>query len=183
MWFNNAGVSLGYRPLDEESARGASPRIVDINLLGHMFGCRAILPYFREHGGYLMNMVGRGWKGEATPYTAVYAATKTAIASLTRSLAAENKDIPNVSVNAFVPGHGRHRLLRATSHARPRLERDAGTTGATRSMPSASPLETVARETAQAPRRRAGRETGKIYSLLTPGARWPAAARRWRGGA
>ena len=70
-----------------------------------MYGARVALKHFRAQGrGYLMNMAGRGWKGEATSHTAAYAATKTAIASLTRSLAAENKDVRGISVNALVPG-------------------------------------------------------------------------------
>jgi glucose 1-dehydrogenase len=103
-WVNNAGISEGYRPLDElgyEELR----EIVEINLLGHLYGARAILPYFREHGGVLMNMAGRGYRGEATPHTAAYAATKTAIGSITRSLAAESRDAKaTVSVVGFVPG-------------------------------------------------------------------------------
>ena len=134
VWFNNAGISLGYAPVDEETPEDIA-RIVGINLTGHLFACRAILPYFREHGGYLMNMVGRGYRGEATPNTAIYAATKTAIASLTLSLAAENKDVPNLSVNAIVPGwwpptSTRTCASRLASNARAR-------TGATRSTVSA----------------------------------------------
>jgi NAD(P)-dependent dehydrogenase (short-subunit alcohol dehydrogenase family) len=104
IWVNNAGVTEGYRPLDELSPDELR-EIVSINLLGHMYGARVALKHFRSQGrGYLMNMAGRGWKGEATSHTAAYAATKTAIASLTRSLAAENKDVKGISVNALVPG-------------------------------------------------------------------------------
>ncbi len=103
VWFSNAGVSSGYQPLDEEDNQ-ALHDLVTINVLGHIYGAKAVIPYFREHGGYLMNMCGRGWKGSATPYTAAYAASKAAIASLTRSLAEENRDCANVSINAFTPG-------------------------------------------------------------------------------
>ncbi len=104
VWVNNAGITEGYRPLDELSPDELR-EIVSVNLLGHMYGARVALKHFREQGrGYLMNMAGRGWKGEATSHTAAYAATKTAIASLTRSLAAENKDVRGISVNALVPG-------------------------------------------------------------------------------
>ncbi len=104
IWVNNAGVTEGYRPLDELSTDELR-EIVSINLLGHMYGARVALRHFRtERRGYLMNMAGRGWRGEATSHTAAYAATKSAIASLTRSLAAENKDVKGISVNALVPG-------------------------------------------------------------------------------
>ena len=103
MWFSNAGVADGYQPLDEEDNRVLHD-LITINVLGHIYGAKAMIPHFRKHGGYLMNMCGRGWKGAATPYTAAYAASKAAIASLTRSLAEENRDCPNVSINAFTPG-------------------------------------------------------------------------------
>ena len=165
-WFNNAGISLGYAPVDEETPEDIE-RIVGINLTGHLFACRATLPYFREHGGYLMNMVGRGYRGEATPNTAIYAATKTAISSLTRSLAAENKDISNLSVNAIVPG------MVATDfyedlRVSPRLERTRDNWRYALEC-FGVPLETVARETTRRLGEKPGRETGKIYSLLTPG--------------
>lgn len=101
-WVNNAGISEGYRPLDE-LGYDELREIVSINLLGHMYGARAIMPHFREHGGVLMNMAGRGYRGDATPHTAAYTATKAAIASLTRSLAAESEDSKAVVVG-FVPG-------------------------------------------------------------------------------
>jgi NAD(P)-dependent dehydrogenase (short-subunit alcohol dehydrogenase family) len=166
VWFNNAGISLGYAPVDEEEPADIS-RIVGINLTGHLYACRAILPHFREHGGYLMNMAGRGYRGEATPNTAIYAATKTAIASLTHSLAAENKDVPNLSVNAIVPG------MVATDfyedlRISPRLERTRDNWRYALEC-FGVPLETVARETTRLLGESPGRESGRIYSLLTPG--------------
>jgi glucose 1-dehydrogenase len=102
VWVNNAGISEGYRPLDELSPDEINS-IVSINLTGHMLCARQILPYFMENGGILINMTGRGYRGEATPYTAAYASTKAAIASLTKSLAQEMTAYP-VSVHAIVPG-------------------------------------------------------------------------------
>jgi len=166
VWFNNAGVSLGYAPVDEESPEDIA-RIIEINFTGHVYGCRAILPYFREHGGYLMNMVGRGYKGEATPHTAIYAATKTAVASLTRSIAEENKRIPNLSVNAIVPGMVLTDFY-ADLRVSPRLERTAENWRYAMNA-FGVPIETVARETASRLGDEPGRVTGRIYSLLTPG--------------
>jgi NAD(P)-dependent dehydrogenase (short-subunit alcohol dehydrogenase family) len=121
VWVSNAGVSNGYRYLEDESA----PEIHDlitINVLGALYGAKAMLPYFREHGGYLMNLCGRGWKGDATPYTTAYGASKAAVASLTRSLAAENKEHSNVSINAFVPGMVDTDFYRDDMPVSPRLE-------------------------------------------------------------
>ena len=165
VWFNNAGISLGYGPVDEEAPEDLA-RIVEVNFTGHVLGCRAILPYFRDHGGYLMNMVGRGYKGEATPHTAVYAATKAAIASLTLSLAEENKRIGNLSVNAIVPG------MVATDFyedlkVSPRLEHVKDNWRYALDA-FGVPIETVARETAKRLGDEPGQQSGKIYSLLTP---------------
>lgn len=165
VWFNNAGISLGYEPLDEEPP-GELARIVAINLTGHILGCRAALPYFREHGGYLMNMCGRGYRGEATPHTAAYAATKAAIASLTKSLAAENRDVPRLSINGFVPGMvdtDFYRDLRVS----PRLENVKDNWRFALDAFGVE-LEEVGRRGAEILGEEPGRTTGHIYSLLTP---------------
>lgn len=102
IWVNNAGVSQGFQAVDDVDPITIA-RIIDINLTGTVLAARAILGHFREHGGTLMNLSGRGYRGEATPYTAIYAATKTAVTSLTKSLAKENAD-RDVCVIAYVPG-------------------------------------------------------------------------------
>jgi NAD(P)-dependent dehydrogenase (short-subunit alcohol dehydrogenase family) len=164
-WFNNAGISLGYEPLDEQSAIELD-RLISVNLIGHVYGCRAILPYFRQHGGHLVNMCGRGYRGEATPHTAAYACTKTAIASLTRSLAEENRDVPNVSINAFVPGmvdtdfyvdiRVSPRLIATADNWRYALDAFG------------VPIDIVGRSAAELLSTEPGRMTGKIVSLLGP---------------
>jgi NAD(P)-dependent dehydrogenase (short-subunit alcohol dehydrogenase family) len=166
VWFNNAGVSNGYRPLDEESPEELRD-LIAINLLGHIYGARAVIPYFREHGGYLMNMCGRGWKGPATPFTAAYAASKSAIASLTRSLAAENRDVANVSVNAFVPGMVDTDFY-VDIKCSPRLE---STKDNVRLALDAfgTPIEQVGARAVQLIAERPGATTGKVYPMLTPG--------------
>ena len=164
VWFNNAGVSNGYRPMDEESNRELHD-LVTINLLGHMYGAKAMIPYFREHGGYLMNMCGRGWKGEGTPYTTAYAASKAAIASLTRSLAEENKDAKNVSINAFVPGMVDTDFYRDDMPVSARLE---ATRHNVRFALEAfgTPVADVGERCAELLAAEPGATTGKIYPML-----------------
>jgi dehydrogenase/reductase SDR family protein 4 len=166
IWVNNAGVSNGYRPLDEEGADEIES-LIAINLLGHMYAAKAVIPYFREHGGYLMNMCGRGWKGEGPPYTAAYAASKAAIASLTKSLAAENKDCGNVSVNGFVPGMVDTDFY-VDITCSPRLE---ATKGNIRLALDAfgTPLPDVGLRCADLLEAQPGATTGKIYAMLKPG--------------
>ncbi len=166
VWFNNAGVSNGYRPLDEESNRELHD-LITINVLGTVYGAKAMIPYFREHGGYLMNMCGRGWKGGPTPFTTAYAASKAAIASLTRSLAAENRDARNVSINAFVPGMVDTDFY-VDMQVSPRLASTAGNVRLALEafgMPLAEVGERAAALIAETP----GRTTGRVYAMLTPG--------------
>jgi NAD(P)-dependent dehydrogenase (short-subunit alcohol dehydrogenase family) len=167
VWFSNAGVSDGYQPLDEEDNR-ALHDLITINVLGHIYGAKAMIPHFREHGGYLMNMCGRGWKGSATPYTAAYAASKAAIASLTRSLAEENRDCANVSVNAFTPGMVDTDFYADDMVVSPRL---ASTAGNVRLALDAfgTPVDEVARRAVSLIAETPGRTTGKIYAMLSPG--------------
>ena len=167
VWFSNAGVSDGYQPLDEEDNRPLHD-LITINLLGHIYGAKALIPHFREHGGYLMNMCGRGWKGSATPYTAAYAASKAAIASLTRSLAEENRDCADVSINAFTPGMVDTDFYADDMVVSPRL---AATAGNVRLALDAfgTPIDEVARRAVALIAEKPGRTTGKVYAMLSPG--------------
>jgi len=162
-WVNNAGISLGYRPLDELSVSEIDD-IVRINLLGHLYAMRLLVPYFREHGGAILNMTGRGYKGEATPHTAAYAATKTAIASITKSVAEENRDCDRISVNALVPGMVLTDFY-VDMKTSPRL---VSTVDNWRLAMNAFgvPLDVVGAEAVRVLAMSPGRETGHIYSLL-----------------
>jgi glucose 1-dehydrogenase len=163
IWVNNAGVSEGYRPVDELAPTEIT-EVVDINLTGTMLGCRLLVPYLREHGGVLLNMAGRGYRGEATPHTAAYAATKAAVASLTRSIAAENKDRPDVHVHALVPGMVATDFYRNVKTS-PRLEASSGNVDLALNAFGVA-LDDVGRETATFLGGRAWHGTGRIVNLL-----------------
>ena len=103
VWVNNAGISLGMRR-HVDTAPDEMRRIVAVNLVGTMVASRLVLAYFVQRGGgVLINVSGRGGRGDAAAFTAAYAATKAAVMVFTRSLAAEHKSDP-VSVLAFMPG-------------------------------------------------------------------------------
>ncbi|HEY5541031.1 MAG TPA: SDR family NAD(P)-dependent oxidoreductase [Coriobacteriia bacterium] len=164
VWVGNAGVSNGYRYLDDESA----PEIHDlitVNVLGQLYGAKVMLPYFREHGGYLMNMCGRGWKGDATPYTTAYGASKAAVASLTRSLAAENRDCPHVSINAFVPGMVDTDFYRDDMPVSPRLESIRHQVRIALEA-FGTPLADVGERCSALIAEEPGRTTGRVYAML-----------------
>jgi NAD(P)-dependent dehydrogenase (short-subunit alcohol dehydrogenase family) len=103
VWVNNAGMSLGMRYVTD-TAPDEIRRIVDVNLVGAMLASRLVVPYFvKRGGGVLINVSGRGGRGDAAPYTAAYAATKAGVMVFTKSLADEHKDDP-VSILVFMPG-------------------------------------------------------------------------------
>jgi NAD(P)-dependent dehydrogenase (short-subunit alcohol dehydrogenase family) len=79
----------------------AFDRTSDINFKGVFFTVQAALPHLREGGSVILITSGSNRVG--SPSAPVYAATKAAVRSLTRSLAAELVD-RHVRVNALSPG-------------------------------------------------------------------------------
>lgn len=102
VWMNNAGLSQGVISMDEMTEEETS-EIVRVNILGVINGSRAAIKYMKENGGILINMTGKGADGKPSPQTSVYAMTKAAVTSLTKSLAAENKGYP-ISIHLLSPG-------------------------------------------------------------------------------
>jgi NAD(P)-dependent dehydrogenase (short-subunit alcohol dehydrogenase family) len=103
VWVNNAGISLGMRH-HTETTPDEIRSIVDVNLVGTMLASRLVVPHLvARGGGMLVNVSGRGGRGDAAAYTAAYAATKAGVMVFTRSLAAEHKSDP-VSIVVFMPG-------------------------------------------------------------------------------
>lgn len=103
VWVNNAGMSLGMR-LHLETSEPEMRQIVDTNLVSTMVASKMAVEYFLGRGGgLLVNVSGRGGRGEAAAYTSAYAATKAGVMVFTKSLAAEHKgDL--VSIVVFMPG-------------------------------------------------------------------------------
>ena len=163
-WVNNAGVSMGYRYFDDLSVEEID-RIVRINITGTMHACHLLIPYFVENSGILLNMSGRGYRGDATPYTAAYAATKAAVTSLTKSLAKENEGSP-ISIHALVPGMVDTDFYQ-DMEVSPRLESTRDNYRYALEAFGVS-LEDVGSETARILVQEPGATTGRIYSLLTP---------------
>jgi NAD(P)-dependent dehydrogenase (short-subunit alcohol dehydrogenase family) len=85
-WFNNAGVGDDGRltELTEEQVR----RLVDVNLLGVLWGMRAAIEAFGPAGGDVVNTASLAGLGPVPGY-GVYAATKAAVVSITGSTHAE----------------------------------------------------------------------------------------------
>ncbi|HEX7374869.1 MAG TPA: SDR family NAD(P)-dependent oxidoreductase [Steroidobacteraceae bacterium] len=105
---NNAGVAVA-------GAVDATPVadwrwIVDINLLGVVWGCRAALPAMRRQGsGLILNIASSAGYASA-PSMAPYNMTKAAVISLSETLAAE-LDTAGIHVSCAMPGFFRTHLL------------------------------------------------------------------------
>ena len=97
---NSAGVGKG-RPI-EEGDEAFYDWIMNINLKGVYFCCRAAMPALRESGGNIVNVASdSGLMGNAG--TSVYCTSKGGVVLLTRSLSAELA--PDMRINCVCPGY------------------------------------------------------------------------------
>ena len=164
VWVNNAGITGGYRPVDEMGVEDIH-EVVDTNLAGTIQACRLVVPYFVERrGGILVNMSGRGGRGDPTPFTAVYGATKVAIRQFTLSLAAENRSQP-ISIHAVLPGMVDTDFYAYDMKTSPRLaESRKGIPYVLKAV--GVPVEEVASLFVDIATQDPGKETGKVYTLF-----------------
>lgn len=98
---NSAGVGGGMSPL-ENAPQAEWQRILDINLIGTINCCKAVMPILRQkNSGRIINIASEaGVSGEKG--LEVYAASKGGVISLTKSLA-KSLGRHNVTVNAVAP--------------------------------------------------------------------------------
>ena len=110
VWVNNAGVG-DHGTLHETSSEGVR-RLVDVNLLGVIWGMRAALDAFSRNGrrGDVVNIASASALGPV-PTLTVYAATKAAVVSLTTSAALETPK--GIRVHALCPDGVDTEMVRA----------------------------------------------------------------------
>ena len=98
---NSAGVGGAMKPL-ETSERKEWQRILEINLIGTIHSCKAVMPILRQkNSGRIINIASEaGVSGEKG--LEIYAASKGGVIALTKSLA-KNLGRHNVTVNAVAP--------------------------------------------------------------------------------
>jgi 2-dehydro-3-deoxy-L-rhamnonate dehydrogenase (NAD+) len=112
---NNAGIAGSVGPtwdygIDEWK------RIVDVNLNGPFYCCKAILPAMRARRfGRVVNVASIAGK-EGNPGAAAYSASKAGLIALTKSLGKEVADM-DIAVNCVTPAAARTKILEQVGQA------------------------------------------------------------------
>lgn len=103
IWINNAGVSIGRKPLWEQSDEDLA-RVVGANVTGTLFGLKvAITEMLAQGHGQVWITEGFGSDGATQPGMAAYGATKRAVRYLRKALQADTAATP-VQVGTLSPG-------------------------------------------------------------------------------
>ncbi|CAN5463106.1 hypothetical protein BH09SUM1_BH09SUM1_34250 [soil metagenome] len=101
VWVNNAGVGIFGRAEDvpAEDVR----RLIDVNVLGVIYGSQAALRHFLKRGtGSIINVASVLGK-VGSPYMSAYAASKHAVVGFSESLRMELVDYPEINVTTIMP--------------------------------------------------------------------------------
>ena len=106
---NNAGI---YGPLGaiEEVDWAAWVRAIEINLMGSVLFCRALLPHFKQNRSGKIIQLSGGGATNPLPRISAYAASKAAIVRFAETLAEEVREW-GIDVNSIAPGALNTRLL------------------------------------------------------------------------
>ena len=101
-WVNNAGISE-YATIDDIPI-AEMERIIQVNLLGTMYGVKAALPVMkRQSSGTIIN-VGSGLGVRSIPLQGTYCTSKSAIKGFTEALRMElAHDSPNIHATLILP--------------------------------------------------------------------------------
>jgi NAD(P)-dependent dehydrogenase (short-subunit alcohol dehydrogenase family) len=106
---NNAGIYGPMGPSEEVDWREWL-RAIEINLLGSVLMCRAVIPHFRMHRyGKIVQLSGGG-ATNPLPRISAYAASKAAVVRFAETLAEELRPC-GVDVNAVAPGALNTRMM------------------------------------------------------------------------
>ena len=110
---NNAGIAGPTGP-SWDYAVDDWRSVIDIDLNGVYFCCRAVLPGMRERGyGRIVNVASIAGK-EGNPNAAAYSAAKAGVIALTKSLAKETAD-RDIGINCITPAAAKTRIFEQVS--------------------------------------------------------------------
>jgi NAD(P)-dependent dehydrogenase (short-subunit alcohol dehydrogenase family) len=96
------GVFAGGQPV-HQTDDATLDRMLDMNLKSAFYMACAVIPHMRNGGGGRILAIGSRAAVEPSPGAGAYAASKAALVSLIRTIAAENKD-RCISANVILPG-------------------------------------------------------------------------------
>lgn len=100
---NNAGIDIG--ATIEDARIEDFRRIIDINLFGQFHGMQAVIPAMRAGGGGSIINIASLATSKIAPTTAIYGASKAAVANLTKTAAIHlAREGTNIRVNSVHPG-------------------------------------------------------------------------------
>lgn len=102
---NNAGISGSFMSLTDSDPVEWG-KVIDTNIKGTYYGCRAALNYFRKENirGKIINLAGSGTDRKSnTPWMSAYGCTKAAIARFTFAIAEEYRTT-GISIMLLHPG-------------------------------------------------------------------------------
>ena len=89
-------------------------RVININLLGVYYCCRAVVPHMlRQNYGRIVNVASIAGK-EGNPNASAYSASKAGVIALTKSLGKETAN-HNIAVNCITPAAARTRIFEQMS--------------------------------------------------------------------
>ncbi len=101
-WVNNAAVSL-YAPVEQTTAEEMR-RIVEVDLLGQMYGCAAALEQMKRQGAGTIINVASALALRSVPLQAAYCASKHGVKGFTEALRMElQRDHPSIRVTLVLP--------------------------------------------------------------------------------
>jgi 3-oxoacyl-[acyl-carrier protein] reductase len=106
---NNAGI-YGPKGTIDEIDWAEWVRAIEINLLGSVLLCRAVVPHMRRRGGGKIIQLSGGGATNPLPRISAYAASKAAIVRFAETLAEELRG-DRIDVNSIAPGALNTRLL------------------------------------------------------------------------
>ncbi len=101
-WVNDAGIST--YGLVEETPVEEFDKVVQVNLLGTIYGVKAVLPHMRIQGGGTIINIGSVASERAVPLLAGYSATKFGVRGFTDALRLEmQREKTNIKVTLILP--------------------------------------------------------------------------------
>ena len=116
-----AGVQGPIAPLAELKPKQFAETL-EINVVGVMHACRAVLPQMIEHRSGKIIVISGGGAANPRPAFSAYAASKAAVVRLAETLAEEVRDF-NIQVNCMAPGGSYTHMTDEIIHAGDRAGR------------------------------------------------------------